>query len=722
MSLWYMTQMLKAMFSTTTPTKTVPQITLRKRLQPKVAAISTSSNMTSRSRPTSARPSFSKRSSLDQSSYQSNDNLEYECKAAYLVVFDSMEENIETREQLIQVLQQAGRNPTKKCLRQYWTNDTDSISFSEFVDICRKVKPTTEDELLQAFKKIDINGDGYIDNSELKKVLTTRGDRMTTQEIQEIIDEVDENKDGKLDYKEFSKMMLNTQEQCKKLAVEYMEKKTKKKQVTRTSNNNTEEDHGDKAKKENREPVRKGKDQEKDVGKASDKQTGSKKEVEKKEGKATELSEDDDSDEDDSDDIVFGSCHTNHVSNKKDKFGSQSSLKSGPAPSLTRTSPKVKERSKSPVAGKDLKLPKPKRLKDWNLTHSKGCFYFDDDKIISHQYEMRILNDTSVWITVEPITIRPGNDLVSTQEEKRSPVDTMLFILRSDDTLVSFTEQRDVKGKYAIRCDLEKGVYKLIPFTTGCRFKPRMSEPTSETKLVKKSDDSYVLTKAFKEALTDIFEMCDLDGNGYLNRSEFNYFNLRTSGEEVTDKEWEVVESTMDLKNGEITRQGFVKLNQMEAEDNEGDTEELWVTLMSMGFNKTLKLDEACPFVMDIYSETCVAKLKVIDLEVGGKALDDAVIDVTKGKGEVAKVRNMRDLFLHTYMDDFRACMVLENKSHHNVKLSIDSSKSENCTPNTDRLELTITVPSRSSMIAQHLMPTKETKAWLVRTQENVIK
>jgi len=35
---------------------------------------------------------------------------------------------------------------------------------------------------------------------------------------------------------------------------------------------------------------------------------------------------------------------------------------------------------------------------------------------------------------------------------------------------------------------------------------------------------------------------------------------------------------------------------------------------------------------MDIYSETCVAKLKVIDLEVGGKALDDAVIDVTKGK------------------------------------------------------------------------------------------
>ena len=35
---------------------------------------------------------------------------------------------------------------------------------------------------------------------------------------------------------------------------------------------------------------------------------------------------------------------------------------------------------------------------------------------------------------------------------------------------------------------------------------------------------------------------------------------------------------------------------------------------------------------MDIYSETCTVKLKVVDLEAGGKALEDALIDVTKGK------------------------------------------------------------------------------------------
>ena len=36
--------------------------------------------------------------------------------------------------------------------------------------------------------------------------------------------------------------------------------------------------------------------------------------------------------------------------------------------------------------------------------------------------------------------------------------------------------------------------------------------------------------------------MCDLNMNGYLSRDEFNWFNIRTSGEAVADDEWQVVE------------------------------------------------------------------------------------------------------------------------------------------------------------------------------------
>lgn len=41
--------------------------------------------------------------------------------------------------------------------------------------------------------------------------------------------------------------------------------------------------------------------------------------------------------------------------------------------------------------------------------------------------------------------------------------------------------------------------------------------------------------------------MCDLDDNGLLKREEFNNFNLRTSGEEVADEEWAVVEGEFSI-------------------------------------------------------------------------------------------------------------------------------------------------------------------------------
>ena len=49
--------------------------------------------------------------------------------------------------------------------------------------------------------------------------------------------------------------------------------------------------------------------------------------------------------------------------------------------------------------------------------------------------------------------------------------------------------------------------------------------------------------------MSDIFEVCDLDGNGLLSRDEFNWFNLRTSGEKVADEEWDVVEGTSSKVN-----------------------------------------------------------------------------------------------------------------------------------------------------------------------------
>lgn len=163
-----------------------------------------------------------------------------------------------------QVLQQAGRNPSFAVLNKYWTASTSKLNFDDFCEILKSEKKTEESDLLRAFKKMDVNGDGYISFSELEKALTTvsifesfvlkthclhivhakvwaiigycrdenrislpsqkenklfsslflwlmsvyeifqRGDKMSTEEVSAIFSLLDINKDGKLDYAEVS--------------------------------------------------------------------------------------------------------------------------------------------------------------------------------------------------------------------------------------------------------------------------------------------------------------------------------------------------------------------------------------------------------------------------------------------------------------------------------------------------------------------------------------
>lgn len=54
-----------------------------------------------------------------------------------------------------------------------------------------------------------------------------------------------------------------------------------------------------------------------------------------------------------------------------------------------------------------------------------------------------------------------------------------------------------------------------------------------------------MFVNVYRQALEDIFDLCDLDDNGTMSKDEFNWFNLRTSGEELGEDEWEVVEGTV---------------------------------------------------------------------------------------------------------------------------------------------------------------------------------
>ncbi|XP_076116410.1 EF-hand calcium-binding domain-containing protein 7-like isoform X13 [Mytilus galloprovincialis] len=594
-----------------------------------------------------------------------------ECKAAYLSMFDSIKEKIESQDSLLEALQQTGRNPSVKILKKYWTNDTDELSFDDFVDICKKEPVTTSDDLMKAFRKIDINGDGYISLEELHKILTSKGEKKSKSEVKKMIDEVDENKDGRLDYKEFCQMVMSTTEESKKMQRKMMERKEKKKRQ--------------------------------DIERRGD-VSGS--QVSVRSAASSVKSEG-------SPPIPAQRKSLLHTASSSDPDD------------LPRPSPRVKkDKSRQGSVSRAHKLDEPKNLREWTHTKSKGSFFMEDGSLICHQYDFNLPDDSKIWITIQPQKGSRGMD--------SSPVDTSVFILRDrpdedGNLLVAFTEHRDSRGKYGVSCDLSAGKYYIMPYTTGCRFKSRKSESGKEAKLVSQDKGGkYVITKSFRKVLEDIFDYSDLDGNGFMSRKEFNLFNIRTSGEEVADEEWQVVEDRIDLEDGEITKAGFLQLNELEAEDSEGDTEDLWTTLVSMGYNKQLVMDQACPFQLDVYTEDCDdAELDVVRVDSyptypGDLSFDDIISKSFIKQGEISRVKGMKDLCMYTYTNDGWATLVLDNKSHTRVRVELDCSRSENVTSNHDSLQRTLRVDPGSTVIAYHLMPEDDDRDWQVKCTETI--
>ena len=85
-----------------------------------------------------------------------------------------------------------------------------TIDFPEFLSLmARKMKDTdTEEELIEASKVCDRDGNGFISAVELRHVMTNLGEKLTDEEVDEMIREADVDGDGQTNYEEFVKMMM----------------------------------------------------------------------------------------------------------------------------------------------------------------------------------------------------------------------------------------------------------------------------------------------------------------------------------------------------------------------------------------------------------------------------------------------------------------------------------------------------------------------------------
>ncbi|CAN7985680.1 unnamed protein product [Ixodes hexagonus] len=86
------------------------------------------------------------------------------------------------------------------------------LEFDEFVALAARflVEEDTEamqEELREAFRLYDKEGNGYINVSDLREILRALDDALTEDELDEMIAEIDTDGSGTVDFDEFMEMM-----------------------------------------------------------------------------------------------------------------------------------------------------------------------------------------------------------------------------------------------------------------------------------------------------------------------------------------------------------------------------------------------------------------------------------------------------------------------------------------------------------------------------------
>ena len=130
------------------------------------------------------------------------------------------------------IMRTLGQSPTEAELRQIIMQvDADKsgeMDFSEFVMMMAnhmKEETDTKEEICKAFKVFDEKGCGSIPVEDLRCVLTTLGEALTEEEMDELLKKADLNKDGKVRYEEFVSKMMTTD--TKTVVVEEGQKESK---------------------------------------------------------------------------------------------------------------------------------------------------------------------------------------------------------------------------------------------------------------------------------------------------------------------------------------------------------------------------------------------------------------------------------------------------------------------------------------------------------------
>ncbi|KAJ2160189.1 hypothetical protein GGF46_002451 [Coemansia sp. RSA 552] len=86
---------------------------------------------------------------------------------------------------------------------------TDLQGFIQMLQRGSKTADQEQQEVEEAFHVFDKNNVGYLTTSELRRIMTTMGEKLTNQEVDEMLAEAGVGANDNFDYRAFSKMLFN---------------------------------------------------------------------------------------------------------------------------------------------------------------------------------------------------------------------------------------------------------------------------------------------------------------------------------------------------------------------------------------------------------------------------------------------------------------------------------------------------------------------------------
>ena len=130
-------------------------------------------------------------------------------------LFDKDGDGIITVKDLGTVMQSLGEHLTEAELQDLIDkvdgHGNGVVDFSDFrTMMAQKMQDAdSEEEIRQAFRVFDRNGNGFISPDEFRYVMTSLGEKLTEEEFDQMFTDADLNGDGQINYEEFVTMMTS---------------------------------------------------------------------------------------------------------------------------------------------------------------------------------------------------------------------------------------------------------------------------------------------------------------------------------------------------------------------------------------------------------------------------------------------------------------------------------------------------------------------------------